>query len=125
MREMKRRETSLLLVTHDMGVIWEMCTRVVVMYASQVVEVGPVADIFKNPLHPYTRALLASIPALSRGGKRLPSIGGQVPSPLNYPPGCRFRERCPFAFNRCGQPPPLYAADGRLSRCFLMDAKTE
>jgi oligopeptide/dipeptide ABC transporter ATP-binding protein len=127
MREMKKRDTSLLLITHDMGVVWEMCTRVVVMYASQIAEVGSVSEIFRAPLHPYTQGLLASIPARSKDQPRLPSIPGQVPSPLRYPHGCRFRDRCPYAFDRCArEAPPLYAAEGRQARCFLVDpARTE
>jgi peptide/nickel transport system ATP-binding protein len=79
-----------------------MCDRVAVMYASRIVESGSVADIFTRPAHPYTRGLLDSIPRLGDGsGKRLPAIGGNVPSPLDYPSGCHFRDRCPHAFERC------------------------
>jgi peptide/nickel transport system ATP-binding protein/oligopeptide transport system ATP-binding protein len=120
-REMKQRRTSVLLITHDMGVIWEMCDRVAVMYASEIVEVGERDTLFGNPLHPYTEALLSSIPSLNGPRGTLASIDGQVPSPLNYPAGCRFRDRCTFAFDRCAEHPPLYDADGRRVRCFLRD----
>jgi oligopeptide/dipeptide ABC transporter ATP-binding protein len=121
-RGLRDRDTAVLLITHDMGVIREMADRVAVMYASEIVESGPVDALFRDPLHPYTRALLASIPSLARRPARLPVIPGQVPAPLAYPAGCRFRERCPFAFGRCaGEHPALLpAGDGRAAACFLL-----
>lgn len=122
MREMKKQDTSVLLITHDMGVIWEMCTRVSVMYASEIVETAAVSELFENPLHPYTEALLESIPAVSAERGELHAIEGQVPSPLDYPQGCRFRERCRYAFDRCrNEHPSLYASGQRHARCFLRD----
>ena len=119
MRAMRKEDTSMLLITHDMGVIWEMCDRVAVMYASEIVETGTVREIFNNPLHPYAEALIASIPSLSGRQDRLISIEGQVPSPLSYPQGCRFRDRCPYAFDKCTkQHPPLFDVNGRQARCF-------
>ena len=124
MRAMRKRETSLLLITHDMGVIWEMCDRVAVMYASEIVETGPVLELFATPLHPYTEALLAAIPSLAGEGARLPAIPGQVPSPLEYPAGCRFRERCRYAFDRCAvEHPPLCTIGNRTARCFLAEER--
>jgi len=124
MLAMKQRSTSMLLITHDMGVIWETCNRVLVMYASRVVEEGPVESIFNNPLHPYTQGLLRSIPALNRdSNQRLPSIAGQVPSLLNLPKGCHFNDRCPHASKRCFQEQPLLRefADDRHSACFFAE----
>ena len=122
MREMKKRDTSLLLITHNMGIIWEMCDRVAVMYASEIVEVGTVTGIFKKPLHPYTEALLNSIPLISVKSKKFESIPGQVPSPLNYPKGCRFQDRCKYTFDRCRREHPvLYNIDGNRARCFLVE----
>jgi peptide/nickel transport system ATP-binding protein/oligopeptide transport system ATP-binding protein len=119
MREMRKKETSLLLITHDMGVIWEMCDRVAVMYASEIVETGTVREIFENPLHPYTQALLNSIPTLDIRQKKLESIQGQVPSPLNYPKGCRFQDRCKYTFGKCrNEHPQLYDINNRHVRCF-------
>jgi len=121
-RGMIEKRTSLLLITHDMGVIWEMCSRVAVMYSSEIVEEGPIADVFETPLHPYTEALLESVPSLQERRGRLATIKGQVPSPLHFVRGCRFRDRCKYAFERCGaEHPPLYGVRGRLSRCFLRE----
>ncbi len=121
LRERKARDTALLLITHDLGVVWEMCDRVIVMYASRVVEQGPLEDVFRAPAHPYTRALLESVTSLTGPGSVLKSIEGQVPSPLAYPAGCRFAPRCPLAFGRCRkEQPPLTDVTGtRQSACFL------
>jgi oligopeptide/dipeptide ABC transporter ATP-binding protein len=121
-REMKREQAAILLITHDMGVVWDMCDRVVVMYASRIAETGRAADIFTRPAHPYTRGLLDSIPRLGDGsGGRLSAIGGNVPSPLEYPSGCHFRDRCPHAFARCAleEPPFVKVAHGHEAACFL------
>jgi peptide/nickel transport system ATP-binding protein len=124
MRAMKQQDTAVLLVTHDMGVIWEMCARVVVMYAAEVVEMAGVEALFSRPRHPYTQALMESVPALAPTDRRLEPIPGQVPSALNWPTGCRFRDRCKHAFERCAADhPPLYEESGRTCRCFLRDEK--
>jgi peptide/nickel transport system ATP-binding protein/oligopeptide transport system ATP-binding protein len=122
---MKQNFTSLLLITHDMGVVWEMCERVIVMYAARIVETGSRESIFQSPAHPYTIGLLGAIPRLSAGRQRLKDIPGQVPSPFNFPKGCHFQERCPYAFERCRQEtPPLYdCGDGQKAACFLLDKK--
>jgi oligopeptide/dipeptide ABC transporter ATP-binding protein len=120
MMRMKAEETSLLLITHDMGVIWELCDRVIVMYASHIVEEAAKTALFRNPRHPYTRGLLRAMPRLDEDAKRLDTIEGQVPSPLHYPPGCNFQERCPIAIDRCrAEVPPLDTlTDGRRVACF-------
>jgi peptide/nickel transport system ATP-binding protein/oligopeptide transport system ATP-binding protein len=105
-KEMRRERTSILLITHDMGVVWQMCDRVLVMYASNIVETGTREQIFEHPSHPYTRGLLQSIPTLFGGNHRLHAIAGYVPSPFNYPSGCHFRDRCPHAFDRCATEAP-------------------
>ncbi len=121
--EMKNRDTALLIITHDLGVVWEMCDRVLVMYAAQIVEEGPRERIFSNPAHPYTQALLESVISLTSRSERLSSIEGQVPSPLAYPAGCRFADRCKFAFPRCRQElPPLFGVTpAHRSACFLSE----
>jgi peptide/nickel transport system ATP-binding protein len=109
-----------ILITHDLGVVAETCTRVLVMYLGQILEEAPVADIFTRPAHPYTRGLLASIPGLT-GDRTLPLhvIGGKVPSLREVPPGCRFAARCPYAEQIClDTPPELDQIDGgRAVRC--------
>jgi oligopeptide/dipeptide ABC transporter ATP-binding protein len=122
MREMRTKETAMLLITHDMGVIWEMCTHVAVMYASEIVETGSVEELFNDPIHPYTKALLAVIPGNAEPGKRLPAIPGQVSSPQDYPKGCHFQDRCQYAFDHCRREhPSLYSHGGRTMRCFLAE----
>lgn len=123
----KESETSVLLITHDMGVIWESCDRVAVMYASRLVEEGPVRPLFENPLHPYTEGLLASMPVLHRAdAERLTSIPGQVPSLSNLPPGCHFHDRCPYAFERCRteQPPLAKIGANRRAACWLAEERS-
>jgi oligopeptide/dipeptide ABC transporter ATP-binding protein len=94
--------TSIIMITHDLGVIAETCDDVVVMYAGRVAEQGSVDDVFNRPKHPYTRGLLASIPRLSTPRKtRLPTIEGMVPALTEMPTGCRFNNRCPYANERC------------------------
>jgi len=118
---MKKKDTSLLLITHDIGVVWEMCDRVVVMYASRIAEQGDYHSIFTRPQHPYTQGLLKAVPAFARSGERLETIPGQVPSPLDYPKGCHFVDRCPFAFDRCrSEVPPLFDCGAtQQASCFL------
>ncbi|MCG0275146.1 MAG: ABC transporter ATP-binding protein [Thermosediminibacteraceae bacterium] len=112
---------SVLMITHDLGVIAEMARRVVVMYAGQVVEESPCEDLFENPLHPYTAGLLRSIPRLEGKKRRLHVIEGSVPNPLKLPPGCRFHPRCPKAQKICQEKMPalLEVGGGRKVRCFL------
>jgi oligopeptide/dipeptide ABC transporter ATP-binding protein len=119
-----RHGMAMLLITHDLGVVAEVCDRVIVMYAGQVVETGSVEDIFHRPRHPYTQGLLASLPRLEDRGRRLQPIEGTVPSPVNWPTACRFRARCPHAWARCAaEAPPLLPVSegdpGRRSRCWL------
>jgi len=97
-------------ITHDMGVVAEMCDRVAVMYAGSVVELGEVKEIFKNPLHPYTKALLECIP---RPGREFKSIEGFVPSLINPPAGCRFNDRCPYAMDQCVSKKPEFLLVGK------------
>ena len=119
LKGIKAKDSSLLLITHDMGVIWEMCDEMVVMYASRVVESGPVKELFKEPRHPYTEGLLKSIPGLAGHTERLPHIPGQVPSLMHLPKGCSFADRCPYATARCREEQPELNTDGkRRLACF-------
>lgn len=117
------KDMAILLITHDLGVVSEMCDRIVVMYAGQVVEEGPVRKILKDPKHPYTEGLIRSLPKLTEDRQRLYSIPGTVPRPKKGRIGCRFAPRCAYAFDRCFQESPvLYSLDEyRTSRCFLYD----
>jgi oligopeptide/dipeptide ABC transporter ATP-binding protein len=98
---------SLVIVTHDLGVVAHMADTVAVMYAGRIVENAPVADLFARPLHPYTQALLAALPHRAVDGQRLTSIPGTVPEPLRRPIGCAFHPRCPAADASCGDRQPL------------------
>ncbi|MFK4304802.1 MULTISPECIES: ABC transporter ATP-binding protein [unclassified Paenibacillus] len=122
MRDLQKSEgTSILMITHDLGVVAEMCDRVVIMYAGQVVEETDVKTLFKDPKHPYTQSLLASLPQLNSDQERLASIPGQVPNPLDMPKGCRFAPRCQFAKEIClAEAPELVEVEaGHKSRCLL------
>ncbi len=92
---------AILFITHDFGVVAHLCDRVAVMYAGRIVECGPVREVFENPTHPYTQALIASVPTLTGTTGRLVTIEGQPPSLMDLPVGCRFAPRCPHAEARC------------------------
>ncbi len=113
--------TAIVLISHDLGVIAGVCSRVLVMYAGEVVEEGPTEQVLAEPLHPYTWALMNAVPRLdSHAGGRLTTIEGMPPDPLSTPPGCRFEPRCPFRVAKCVEHPPLMEmADGRASRCWI------
>ena len=120
----KEFNTAIVLITHDLGVIAEMASRVLVMYAGKIVEEAPIKTLFKDPRHPYTRGLLHSIPVIGRKaviGRRLQEIPGIVPSPLDMPQGCRFHPRCDMAMNICSsQEPPMQRLDeNRRVSCWL------
>ncbi|MCC3355608.1 ABC transporter ATP-binding protein [Bacillus sp. REN16] len=124
MKDLSRKfDTSILLITHDLGVVSEVADNIVVMYGGQVVEQSPVDDLFDEPLHPYTVGLMNSIPAIEGEIERLQSIEGNVPSPENMPTGCRFAPRCSKAFDRCFAEAPQLKQMGkdRAVRCFLYD----
>jgi peptide/nickel transport system ATP-binding protein len=125
LRDMKEAfHLSLLLITHDLGVIAETADRVAVMYAGRIVETGPVRQIFRQPAHPYTRGLLASMPG-GAPGQRLRAIEGSVPLLGALPPGCAFNPRCPDRFEPCtGTPPPDYVAGpSQTAKCYLHDTQ--
>ena len=113
---------SVLLITHDLGVVAETCDRVVVMYAGKIVESSPVAMLFDSPKHPYTHGLFRSLPTLIEKKKQLAVIPGAVPSPLDFPSGCRFRTRCPMAQDICKQEPSLREIEpAHLSACHFAE----
>ncbi|PKP58610.1 peptide ABC transporter ATP-binding protein [Candidatus Atribacteria bacterium HGW-Atribacteria-1] len=114
---------SLIMITHDLGVIAEIADRIAIMYAGKVVEYADKKTIFHNPLHPYTLGLLTSIPRLDVEMKRLNVIPGIVPNPLHFPSGCKFNPRCRFATDRCKkeEPPLIKIEEGHLVKCWNVD----
>ncbi|HSA54295.1 MAG TPA: ABC transporter ATP-binding protein [Gemmatimonadaceae bacterium] len=118
----QRLGLAILLITHDLGVVAEVASRVLVMYGGQIVEESPVRELFANPRHPYTQGLLAAMPRLGQSRARLVVIPGTVPPPTAWPSGCRFRDRCPHAWDRCAtEAPPLYPVhDDHRARCHLV-----
>jgi oligopeptide/dipeptide ABC transporter ATP-binding protein len=119
----QRFGTAILMITHDLGVIAEVASRVVVMYGGEVVEEAPVRELFARPHHPYTEGLLHAMPRVGAARERLAVIPGTVPPPTAWPSGCRFRDRCSYAWDRCAsEHPPLYRiGGGHVSRCHLAD----
>ena len=110
---------SILLITHDLGIVAEMCRTMVVMYAGRIVESGPSAEIFTSPRHPYTAGLINSSPRHARKGERLPTISGLVPPPGQRGIGCNFADRCPRVQQKCRiEAPPLAPISGRLAACW-------
>ena len=116
-----RHRLAMIFITHNLGIVSKICDRVAVMYAGRIVEMGPVRQIFKTPAHPYTRALLDSIPRLGARRERLTAIDGQPPDLARLPGGCAFAPRCPKVMDRCRveAPPAFPVAPGQTSACWL------
>jgi oligopeptide/dipeptide ABC transporter ATP-binding protein len=123
----KAHGLALIFITHNLGIVAKMCDKLAVMYAGRMVEYGPVSQIFNNPVHPYTRALLNAIPRMSDIDHRLTAIEGQPPDLSSLPQGCSFAPRCPDAFDRCREqaPPESAPAEGRTARCWLAPAMAD
>jgi len=121
-----RREfrSAVMVITHDLGVVAEVCDRVGVMYAGDIVEVAAVKELFEKPLHPYTQGLLKAIPRVTEASLTLDSIAGSVPDLINPPSACRFHPRCPYAWDLCKQvkPEPLEPSSGHIVACHLYDS---
>ncbi len=115
----QRLGMAILLITHNLGIVGDMADRVAVMYAGQIVELSPAKELLRRPLHPYTKALINSVPKLAGGASRLTAIPGNVPRIGNFPPGCRFAPRCPIAKSKCSEKNPelLEVETGRWVRC--------
>ncbi|MEM2637055.1 MAG: ABC transporter ATP-binding protein [Candidatus Korarchaeota archaeon] len=120
MQLINKKKTTMVLITHDFGIVSHIADYVAIMYAGQIVEQGPMRDIIKNPMHPYTKGLLESLPKIGSREPLIP-IKGSVPDPANYPPGCRFHPRCPYTFAKClHEMPELSEVKGsRTVRCHL------
>ena len=120
LRDLKQRlGMAILLITHNLGIVGDMADRVAVMYAGQIVELSPARELLRRPLHPYTHALMNSVPKLRGDADRLSAIPGNVPRIGNFPPGCRFAPRCPMAKPECSEKIPelLEVEPGRFVRC--------
>ena len=115
----ERLGMAMIFISHDLGVVSRIADRILVMYAGQVVEEGDAEAIFAQPRHPYTEGLLRSIPRITGRVSRLAVIPGSVPSPRQWPPGCRFHPRCPYAWERCRREEPLLVSDSNANRCWL------
>ena len=127
LRDLRQRiRTTIVLITHDLGVIAHLCDRVGVMYAGQLVEIATVAEIFRSPRHPYTQALLAALPTQHQEAGSLRVIPGRVPNLIDPPPGCRFASRCPHVMDVCTIVPPLaHESADHLIACWLSEATRE
>lgn len=127
MNDLKKKfNTSMILITHDLGVVAEVCDKVAIMYSGEIVESGSLEQVFDHPLHPYTQGLFSSIPSLTRKVRRLTPIKGMMPDPICLPEGCKFAERCPKASPVCAQTPPVYEIEpGHCVRCTLYKTDAE
>ena len=126
LRKLKKEEgLTILLITHNMGLVAEMCDRVAVMYAGTIVEEAPTEELFRNPLHPYTRLLLRAVPNPLKRADKLESIPGTVPNLIYPPPGCRFHPRCPHAMDICREerPPEIWMKENHRVACHLYTGK--
>ena len=114
---------GIIFITHDFGIVAKMCDRVAVMYAGRIVETGDVRQIFNSPQHPYTEALISSVPKLEEKTERLYSIEGQPPALYNLPPGCSFAPRCPYVTDACREeyPPIFTQAEDQLAACWILE----
>ena len=122
LRNLQRRlGLAVILISHDVSIMWGISDRLVVMYAGKIVEVGPTKDVIENPKHPYTECLLNAVPILGNREKEIRSISSSPPSLLSPPKGCRFHPRCPYAFGKCSieEPPMISVGDGRKAACWL------
>jgi peptide/nickel transport system ATP-binding protein len=126
-RDLKKRlNTTLILISHDLGVVAQVCEYVAIMYAGKIVEYGPMAEVFKKPIHPYTEGLFNSIPRLDMDRARLSPIKGLMPDPVHLPSGCVFRPRCPYAQALCGvKVPEVSEWKGRKVMCLMREGLVE
>jgi len=115
----KENGMTIILITHDLGIISEIADKIAVMYAGQIVEIGKASEIYENPKHPYTQALISAIPTLHDSNKQIEYIKGNPPDLTRPPPGCRFYERCPHAMGICKEDPPEIATETGFTRCWL------
>lgn len=122
----KDRDMSIIMITHDLGIVYDFCDRVVVVYTGEVVEAAPVRQLFDHPLHPYAQGLIAALPRLGQSTQRLEAIDGMVPDAGEMPRGCHFHPRCKYATDHCRaeHPPLVTLPDGRQVRCFRVEEQS-
>ena len=124
MLELKeKKNTSMIMITHDMGIVAEICDTVAIMYAGEIIEYGSLEQIFENPLHPYTNGLFGSIPDITSDAEFLSPIEGLMPDPMNLPTGCKFHPRCKYASELCASRTPGYLdhGDGHFAKCLIYE----
>jgi peptide/nickel transport system ATP-binding protein len=121
----KEKGITIVLITHDLALVSQITDKIGIMYAGQLVEFSSTKDIYKNPRHPYTQALIEAIPRLKTKDKKIHFINGTPPSLLRPPQGCRFRERCTFAMEVCKRDPPEFRTETGYVRCWLYDSSAE
>jgi peptide/nickel transport system ATP-binding protein len=121
----REKGISVILITHDLALVAHVADVISIMYAGQIVEIGPSAEIYKNPRHPYTQALIAAVPKLRSDDKRISFIPGTPPSLISPSEGCRFYPRCPQAMDVCKKDPPEFATESGYVRCWLYDKNSE
>lgn len=123
----KELNTSVILITHDLGIVAQMCNKVAVIYSGEIVEYGTAVQIFDYPSHPYTKGLFGSLPRLDFTERRLKPIKGMMPDPTDLPEGCNFRERCPDATEECGKfsPPDVEVESGHLVKCLRVEERRD
>lgn len=128
MNDLKNKlKTAMILITHDLGVVAQVCDKVAIMYAGEIVECGSLRDVFENPKHPYTMGLFGSIPSLDEERTRLTPIKGLMPDPTNLPSGCKFNPRCPHATELCSKqiPKDTEVSKGHLVKCLITEGLVE
>ena len=128
MKELKEKyNTAMIMITHDLGVVAQVCDKVAIMYAGEVVESGYIRDVYQNTQHPYTKGLFGSIPDLESTAKRLKPIKGLMPDPTNLPTGCKFHPRCPDATAMCAKqkPQPVQTESGHMVSCLMCQEISE
>ena len=126
MKDLKNKlGSSMLMITHDLGIVAETCDNIAVMYAGEIVEYGSLEQIFDNTSHPYTKGLFGSLPQVGKRVRRLHSIAGLMPDPANLPAGCKFHPRCPMATQKCARevPPTVEIEPGHFHKCWLTEDK--
>jgi peptide/nickel transport system ATP-binding protein len=117
----KEKGITIILITHDLALVSQITDRIGIMYAGQLVEFSTTKDIYKNPRHPYTQALIEAIPRLSTKDKKIHFVKGSPPSLLSPPPGCRFQDRCAYAMDVCKRDPPEFETETGYVRCWLYE----